>query len=230
MEDPPITIDSGLEKRRIGLKRGVLIVLVAAGAAVVVHEVASLAWALSFDRPFRPLIGISVYSQARIAMIGAIMAWAAIFVWRRPGVVGGLCSAVFVLAMFLMDLLLAVCWVLLYGTGNISFPFFTLSIIGQALVYSAAVWSIPLLSSVLPWRIGAFLGALILAAYQGFTSWKIWTTFAPEAGVNSQLTWSLGAGILSGTLPVLVGFVAASLMLPHGRSRRVMPTTVPTTL
>jgi len=225
-----MTADGGQEKRRIGLGRGVLIVLVGAVASAVVGGVAILVWALCFDGSVRPPLGLSVFSRGRDAMIGALMAGAAVFVWRRPGAVGGLCSIVFVLAIHLGDFLAAAWTALFYGFRSVVFPDFTADLVVQMVLFSAVVWTLPLLCSVLPWRQGVSLGALILAAYGGYGMWMIWNSMAPEMGDNSQLVWHLGSWFLRTIAPVLIGFVAACLMLPRERSRPVSVTTVPSRL
>jgi len=222
--------DNDPEKRRIDMKRGVVIVLVAVVAAVVVHGVAQLGWALCFDDSVRPPIGFSAFSQVRIAMLGAIMAGAAIFVWRRPGVVGGLCSVVFVLAIHLGDLLTAAWAALFYGFRSIGFPDFTAALVLMVVLYSVGVWALPLMSSILRWRLGVPLGTLILVASMAAMMWANWESMVSMIGTGNRLIWDIGSWFLRSALPILIGFTTACLMLPRERPRPMSVTTVPRSL
>jgi len=225
-----MTADGGQEKRRIGWMHRVAIVFIAAVASVLISGGAAMVWAycvpLLIHGAAPTFYGINVHTLCNAGFLGAMMAGAAIFIWRQPGLSGGLRSASYVVVSPFFGLGNIKWTAFAYGLTPNIIPFAWSSAFLHNILYGVAVWTIPLLCSVLPWRQGVSMGALILAVCMGFLTWTSWT--ALESTVADDLrTLFVGTEFLYGTLPVLVGFVSAGLMLPRERPQFVSVTTVP---
>ena len=232
-----MTADDGLKKRQIHPGRVVLIVLVAAIASMVVvggAYIAYVSYFLGFENGdlSDPVLFLRhmFWQLLPMSLIGGLMAGASMFVWHRPGVIRGLWSILFVLGIPLA-------WFLarsaaLYVSGH---PLIGARLFFQNfdLLYLAAVWTIPLLSSVLSWRLGVLLGTMILVAATGFSVWTGWQAVGAPTTTGGSDLLLMGAlqRAINYVLPVLTGFMLARLMLPRRCSRPVTTaTTVPSSL
>ena len=212
-----MTADGDPKKRQIRLERGLLIVFVAAIASVAVTWGADVAWTHQYPNEWGDCIYPPLFALIEAGLIGALMAWASILVWNHPGVAGGLWAAIMAFAVPLakpMAQFVAKC-----GSFDRVDPPSLFDIV----VGGVVVWSIPLLSSVLPWWRGMLLGTLILLSLWSFETWASWKI--SEATIKTwnlaleenRMLWTVAAGmkIFHGVLPVLIGFILARLMCPR---------------